>query len=182
MGKGGWDEDYISEQELKKDNEILKEQLGISEKPFHKAIQLTPYIEHQFLKYIKEFVDMDRGPKRELSTLFPPDFEFPPAESLSSADVAYKLAQIKSVLEAHNIRFEFGDSIPATLIYEYFLNEELHSEIALEFPEGVTYYINGCNGLCPECFQREYCESNVTTKMENVIVRSVRKKDDAGDI
>jgi hypothetical protein len=158
MKEISWDDEFTSEQELRRDNEILKEQLGISEKPFHTAINLTPYLENQFLRYIKEFEDMERGPKKEILSLFPGDFNFPSLASMSARELTTKLEEIKEILDENNIKFEFVENLPNEKIYEYFVNEELHTEIAFEFPDGMSYHINGCDGICSECFQREYCE------------------------
>jgi len=155
----GWNDDFYSDQELRTDNDLLKKQLGLSGNQFHENTDMSPYAENQFLRCIKEFDDMENGPKRELSSIFPVGFDFPDVNTMSQGELSQIIEDIEEILAEHNIYMEFTEELPLELIYEYFVNHELHSEIALEFPDGVKYHINGCDGYCRSCFQREYCKT-----------------------
>ena len=39
------------------------------------------------------------------------------------------------------------------------VEEMLPDLIPCNIPEGAALHYNGCGGWCPDCFQKEYCET-----------------------
>ena len=156
-----WDNEEISEAVLEIDNEILKRNLGLSEGLTFELEDTSPYIQNQFLRNIWAFQEMDKRPQRALSTIFPEGFEFPPVESLDKAQLEEKLRIIEEVLREHSIILDLAPSLPDKLVYEYIIKEVIYQPIPLEFPEGFVLHIDGCDGYCPDCFQRDFCETGI---------------------
>lgn len=147
-----------SDDSLEIDNELLRAKLGLSDENSSRPKEMTPWMEHQFLRNIEAYHEADEGPRREIRDLFPDDFEFPPATSMDKAQVKEKLRAIEAVLGAHRIFLDLSASAPDEVVYEYFVTEVMDERVPLESPEGFDYHIDGCDGYCPECFQRDFCE------------------------
>jgi hypothetical protein len=153
-----WEEQF-SKERLKEENELLKKQLGVDKNTFFISDQVTPEIENQFLRNISDFEEADRLPKRTIRTLFPDGFELPSADSMTPRELNAKLNQILLILEDHGICLDLIGKVPDSVIYKFILQDALNDEIPLELPEGFRCHIDGCDGYCPECFQRPYCET-----------------------
>jgi hypothetical protein len=153
-----WEEQF-SKERLKEENELLKEQLGDEGGVFFGSDHVTPEIENQFLRNIRDFEEADRLPKREIRSLFPDGFIFPEAEGMTRRELRAKLNQILLILEDHGIGLDLIGKVPDEVVYNHIIHEALNDEIPLELPEGFRYHIDGCDGYCPECFQRPYCEN-----------------------
>jgi len=153
-----WEERF-SKERLKEDNEFLKEQLGVDEQQYFVASRTTPELENLFLRNIKEFEEADKLPKRSVRSLLPDGFELPSADRLTRSDLGRKLDQILSILEDHGISLDLVGKVPNAVVYNYLIQGGLDDEIPLELPEGFHYHIDGCDGYCPQCFQRPYCET-----------------------
>jgi hypothetical protein len=156
-----WDDGENSEAALEIDNELLMQQLGLSEGSIFKSEDASPYIQNQFLRHIQAFQEMEGGPQRVLSTIFPDGFEFPPVESLDRAQLKEKLRAIEEVLGEHRIFLDLAPSLPDKMVYEYIIKEVIHQPISLEFPKGFALHFDGCDGYCPGCFQRDFCEHRI---------------------
>jgi hypothetical protein len=156
-----WDDEADSEASLELDNELLKAKLGLSDESTFISEDADPYLQNQFLRYIQAFEEMDKGPKRALITIFPEGFEFPPAAVLDGVQLKEKLRAIEEILEAHGIFLDLAPSLPDEVAYEYILKEVLHHSIPLEFPEGHALHFDGCDGYCPACFQRDFCDHRI---------------------
>lgn len=156
-----WDDGKNAEAGLELDNELLNKKLGLSEGTMFFSEDADPYLQNQFLRYIQAFEEMDRGPQRALITIFPEGFEFPPAASMDGVQIKEKLKAIKEVLEAYGIFLELAPALPDEQVYEYIIQEVIHQPIPLEFPEGFALHLDGCDGYCPGCFQRGFCEHRI---------------------
>jgi hypothetical protein len=157
------DEPYIddepeSEDSLRLDNELMRRRLQSLGALGYKFDRDDPKLENEFLKYVLEFEEMREGPHVSLQSIFPDDFEFPPAVSMTEAQLAAKLDAICEILATRDIVVEPVGNLPDPVLYEYVVNEIRTLQIPLESPEGLTFHLDGCDGNCPDCFQRDYCD------------------------
>ena len=150
----------LSELDLTLENQALLDDLkimGMGE--YGKSGDLDPGLENAFLKHVMMFEEADRQPHEKIRTLFPDDFGFPPADSMTAGELAAKLAAIRSVLEPHQIYLELHP-VPDKAAYEYFVNEVLNDDVMFpDPPEGFRTVLDGCSGCCDECFQKDYCDA-----------------------
>ena len=112
-----------------------------------------------FLKHMLSFHEMEHGPKIEIRTLFPIDFQFPEAELLGDTDLEKKLDTILEVFIRHNICLGLAKECPDRLVYQYIVNEVLRDQTPITYPEGMRHVFDGCDGCCEDCFQQAYCEA-----------------------
>jgi hypothetical protein len=153
-----WEEQF-SKERLREENDRLRQGIENEGGLFFKAPAMTPELENEFLQHVLDFESADRMPKRTIRSLFPDGFEFPPADGLTRRELSAKLNQILLILEDHGICLDLVGKVPDRMVYDHLLQEALNDEIPLELPEGFHYHMDGCDGYCPECFQRPYCET-----------------------
>ena len=156
-----WDDEEESEASLELDNELLKQKLGLTNETTFFSEDADPYLQNQFLRYIEAFEEMDNGPHKPLRTIFPEGFEFPPATSLDKAQLKEKLMAIEEILKTHGMALDLAPSLPDEVAYAYVIDEILNRSIPLEFPEGHVLHFDGCDGYCPGCFQRDFCDHRI---------------------
>jgi hypothetical protein len=103
----------------------------------------------------------DDGPQIPIRSLFSEDYQFPPAESMTEAQLTEKLDQISDTLYGHNIVFEFWADVPDKLVYNYLVNKVIAEEtIAEKKIDGCLTHLTGCDGACDICFQKGYCDTD----------------------
>jgi hypothetical protein len=112
------------------------------------------------IKELEEFdYAIENGPFITIRSLFPKDYQFPPAESMLEAELTKKLDEISDTLFAHNIDLSFCDNLPDKLMYNHLINEIIPKEMISEKTIKNTFTtLTGCNGACDTCFQKEYCD------------------------
>jgi len=126
----------------------------------HKAENIDPFLENLFLKNVLAFEELDKEPKRSMRSLFPDEYEFPPASALSADALAEKLSEIAGILDHNGIALGFCEAVPEALVYRYMVEEVIpHEEVFPQNGEGFTTTLDGCTGGCDECFQKPYCET-----------------------
>jgi hypothetical protein len=77
---------------------------------------------------------------------------------MSPAQLARKLAEIKEVLSAYNVEFGFVNALPPEVLYKYLVEECIPNDmVSATIKAGFTWTLDGCDGGCEGCFQREYC-------------------------
>ena len=145
--------------DLELENDILKNQLGISNSDLHKTEHTTPELENQFLRNMKAFHEMDDGPKQTVRDLFVEIQEFPPLDTLDPQELARILDIVDDTLNKHQLSLDLNPKLSDERIYAYFLTEILDEEIPLFMAEGIVTHFDGCGGNCPECFQADVCEN-----------------------
>ena len=143
---------------LRLDNELLRRRLEALGAMGYEFDSDDPKLENQFLNYVLSFEEMHQGPQIPLRSIFPDDFEFPPASSMTDEQLAAKLDAITDILASRSIVIDTVGDLPDNLLYKYVLEEIDDLEIPLEMPEGTVHHLDGCDGSCPDCFQRDYCE------------------------
>ena len=153
------DNDAYSDAQIRQENEKLKKQLGIMMNSQYSVKEIDPRLENRFLRYIQDFEEMEKGPKKKIRTLFPNTFTFPPIESMNLEELKLKCNEICEILAQHDIILELQEACPDFLWYDFIINEVLDDLIPVRYPKGMRYHITGCDGYCPGCFQRVFCEA-----------------------
>jgi hypothetical protein len=124
----------------------------------HNSEDCDPFIHNQFLKNVLAFEEADKEPDIPVKSLFPADFELPDEKALSDEQIVQKLNEIYDILSSNNIKFGFATELPDRILYKHltqdFIPDELIHPSTLA---GFTCILDGCNGDCPECFQKDYC-------------------------
>ena len=151
--------------DLDLENESLELDIRIKGGLLYKSeeAESEPEIYNQFLRNVLEYDSLveEYGDARPLSCLFPEDFTFPPVDEIDGRGLKEKLAAIEEVFAANNIELGLAKRLPDELVYKY-LTEEVLLEPA-GFPIGPdcpsTCVLDGCDGDCPGCFQKDYCET-----------------------
>ena len=159
--------------DLELENESLELDIRLKGGEFFKSEDLEdhPKLYNEFLRNVLEYESLEEEyvDDRPLSCLFPDDFTFPPVDELESGRLEEKLTAIEEVLASNNIELALADKLPAKLVYKY-LTEEVLLEPA-GFPIGPDCpsicVIDGCEGYCPGCFQKDYCESSAIWDLED---------------
>jgi hypothetical protein len=114
---------------------------------------------NQFLRNILAFEAEQNGPRRLLADLFPPNVTFPPLENLGAKEVSEKLAFISEFLGGHGVFLSFREGVPDAAVYEHLINEIFPEyEVPLERTSGFNMHLDGCDGYCPTCFQKDFCD------------------------
>ena len=146
--------------ELERENRELEEELKLLGEPIEMEPAADPRMHNEFLKYILAFHGMERGPQVPMSSLFPDDYEFPPVDTLTAAELDTKLDDILRILFEHHIVVDYVEKLPDRLVYKHLVEEEFPEHmVAAENPTGMTMHLDGCTGGCPSCFQKDYCDS-----------------------
>ena len=155
----GIDPDFEKDEEvlLEMENRLLEEKLGLSAFCSYFAKNMAPPGLNLFLRHLL-FIE-DIGPRRTIRSLFPPEFTFPPLEKMSELELVTKIESIKGFLMDHGISVELSPALPPDLTYTYVVEEMLPEMVHCDIPEGSAVHFTGCGGWCPECFQKEYCET-----------------------
>lgn len=104
----------------------------------------------------------EKGPFISIRSLFPADYQFPPAETMEEEQLSKKLDEIYDTLFAHNIELDFNDNVPDKLVYTYLISKVIPEENIIEDKyEGCFTHLTGCDGACDICFQKKYCDEEM---------------------
>ncbi|MBN1765155.1 MAG: hypothetical protein JW860_07855 [Sedimentisphaerales bacterium] len=159
-----WTSDDIKDLDLELENQALRLDLQIQGGQIFMDEECDPEIDNSFLKRIITYEAMAEEARvagRPLRSIFPVDFNFPLLDEMNEQELKNKLSEIIKIFQANNIDLSLVDGLPDNIIYTY-LTEEAIPEVP-GFPYGAdcpfTYLIDGCDGYCPDCFQKDYCEN-----------------------
>ena len=87
---------------------------------------------------------------RDFGPLKPPD-------SMMADELVNELGRVTRLLAERGVIVALNEAVPARLVYEY-----LRGRLALEefefLASGSNWYLDGCGGSCPDCFQRLWCD------------------------
>ena len=83
-----------------------------------------------------------------------------PSTELTDAQIEQALTHVLPALERLQISFERDEGMPARLFYEEVL-EALEEDYEILAP-GTTWHLDGCDGFCPECRRRPWCDNGLT--------------------
>lgn len=58
------------------------------------------------------------------------------------------------------IEVSYAEKLPDRLGYKHLVEEVIPERmVAAENPTGMGLVLDGCTGGCPDCFQKDYCDS-----------------------
>jgi len=85
----------------------------------------------------------------------PSHFKIKPSEDIPEDEIEAALDELIKQLERINYGMSFRNDIPPRLIYEDLLEtlEEEHEMLGMP-----GWFLDGCDGYCPGCFQRPWCD------------------------
>lgn len=97
--------------------------------------------------------------REKIADQLPEEFIIRPLSSLTDNEVETELEKLIDAIEHSNFSIDLSDNIPAELVYANLL--EWLEETTVLYPKGNGgfFVYNGCNGYCPGCFQRPWCET-----------------------
>ena len=149
--------------DLELENQALRKDLEIrGMTTYGKSDDLDPATENVFLNSIERMEDAIKTPFCKVRDLFPADMCFPPAGDLDDDQIKELMNRIESILADRQIYFALSEGVPYREIYRFFIEDVLEYDVLFENPpEGYSTVLDGCDGYCPGCFQRPYCESAV---------------------
>ena len=91
-----------------------------------------------------------------LAEQLPKTFVLKKPQELSDEEIGTALEQLEEALYEAGYGVSLNAGIPARLVYEY-LVESLGETFELD--PGGGWYLDGCGGYCPGCFQRPWCDT-----------------------
>ena len=157
--KDGWKNEDEEQLDLELENKALELNLKLKGGADFTEEDIDPKLHNAFLKSVETYEELDAEPKRPMRSLFPEGCVFPSVDQLSKKELAYKLDYIFEILAQNNIQVALPGNLPDEELYTYLTADMIPNE--LTFPphnSGFSYVIDGCDGYCPECFQKDYCE------------------------
>jgi hypothetical protein len=103
-----------------------------------------------------------------IRSLFPEDYTFPPDKTMTLKELSRKLEGIRQILALHNIEFDFIGDLPDRVLYRYLVDEYINRGCVVPSEaDGFTMVLDGCNGVCDDCFQKAYCETGRELLLED---------------
>ena len=96
----------------------------------------------------------------KLKSRLPFDFVVQELDQLTDEQILNELERLQSELERLHCSVDRGEEIPPRLLYENLL--ELLEEDC-DFMMLGCWHLDGCSGYCPDCFQRPWCETGITS-------------------
>lgn len=90
--------------------------------------------------------------------LNPEEISLADPQGLSDDELDKRLEALAALLESRGVVLDVQEGVPSRLICAY-LRERL-AEMRFEYlAPGTTWHLTGCDGCCPECFQRPWCDT-----------------------
>jgi hypothetical protein len=160
MTEKDWRSDEDRENDLRLENQSLESEIVLQSGCTFESKNIDPELKNAFLKRVLAYEEADKEPCHPILSLFPKGYTFPLIEEMSPGELMNKLDEIASILSMHNIEFGFANDLPVKVLYRYLVEEYLPNEMFGGVEEaGFTRVIDGCDGACEGCFQREYCST-----------------------
>ena len=106
---------------LEIENELLKEQLGLSDFCSYFAEDMDPLSLNDFLRHMIFMENI--GPEKPIRSLFPPKTTFPPSEDMNEDDLVNTVKYLREILMDNGILLELSPNLPADITYKY-INEK----------------------------------------------------------
>jgi len=142
------------------ENTTLETEIKLRGGKMWKSEDVDPDLDNEFMKNVIAFENADKEPQVPMRSLFPTDYKFPPAETMTDDEINLKLNEIQDILSNHNIEFGFAEELPDKVLYKYLTEEYIKNEtIGATVIPGFTWTLDGCSGDCDSCFQKEFCDT-----------------------
>lgn len=81
---------------------------------------------------------------------------------LTDAQVSAEIARVRDLLLRRSVCVDVSDRIPERLLLQH-LREFLRTASFDFAGAGSCWHLDGCDGCCPECFQRPWCEAGLSS-------------------
>jgi|GEM_PF-1489730 len=155
-----WKDEDRDNLDLELENQALELDLTLKRGFEFDETSADPKLQNKILKSYELYEDLDEQPKRPMRSLFPEECIFPSAVQLSRKELSEKLAYILEIFSYNNIDVALNRKLPDESLYTYLTTEVIpHEETFPAHDKGFTYVIDGCDGYCPDCFQKDYCDT-----------------------
>jgi hypothetical protein len=147
--------------DLSLENKTLEDELHLKTgAKVHSFEEIDPEIHNQFLKNVLAFGEAQNEPEVPIKSLFPDDFKFPDEKTYSDEQVTQKLDEIFKILSAHHVEFGFANEIPDRVLYKHLVEKVIPEDtVSAPLTQAGFWVLDGCTGNCPDCFQKEFCET-----------------------
>jgi hypothetical protein len=160
MTENDWGSKEDRELDLQLENQSLESDIILQGGCAVESENDDPGLKNAFLKHVLAYEEADKEPRHPILSLFPKGYKFPAVSTMSPEELDDKLDEIASILSTHNIEFGFANDLPVEVLYQYLVEEYLPNEMVGGAEEaGFTRVIDGCDGACEVCFQKEYCST-----------------------
>ena len=140
--------DWVEAYELYGDRETMEEQ-GYEFPPVHPCIEP----ESDWLRFERWMAG--EPVTHTLRDYLPRNADFPSASQLNDAEVSEKMKSLLTGLEAMGLCWGIFRDIPIRLQYAHLLE---YLDKPMEILGRGVWHLDGCDGFCPGCFQRPWCE------------------------
>ena len=109
---------------------------------------------------------LQNGEAAVVRSLLPANFSFPEADTLDEKELQEKVDQILDIIGCHNIEVEYAEETPPLKVYDYLLNTVLPDRVEIPEKNSSSFVTYGCDGYCPECFQKGYCDEDLSDEWD----------------
>lgn len=96
--------------------------------------------------------------RQKLSEQLSKNAVFSKPEDIGDGAIEAELERLEAAINRANYGISLNEGIPPRLVYAY-LYENLGQTFELDEPSGGGWFLDGCSGYCPGCFQRPWCPS-----------------------
>jgi hypothetical protein len=152
-----WKSQEREELDLELENQSLELDQRLKGGVFFGNEDVDPRMHNQFLRNIQRYEECK---SQSVKDLFSADMPFKQAEDFSKKQLKEALRNIMETLSFHGIIVCIQSKLPDEVLYTYLTKEFIPNEsIVMPHESGMRYVIDGCDGYCPECFQKDYCET-----------------------
>ena len=155
-----WSSEERKEIDLSLENSSIKTEIKLRGGVLGEVEEIDPSIENVFLKNILAYEKAAEEPEIPMHSIFPKDYPFPSAESISEEELSEKLDDISRILSDHGIELGFANDLPNKVLYKHLVEDCIKTEfVDPSVSAGFVWVLDGCTGGCEDCFQKEYCST-----------------------
>lgn len=160
MNDDNWGSKEREDIDLSLENSSLEDEIKLKGGSFEKMDEIDPLIENDFLKNVLAYEEAAEGSQIPVQSIFPKDYKFPSAESMSEEELSEKLDDISRIFSDHGIEFGFNNDLPSKALYKHLVEDYIQNDmIDGSVSAGFGWILDGCSGVCEDCFQKEYCST-----------------------
>ncbi|MDG5815228.1 hypothetical protein QA601_09065 [Chitinispirillales bacterium ANBcel5] len=146
--------------DLMLENQSLQSDILSKGGSFWKEQDMDPTLENEFLKNVLSCCNNSKDQEVPMRSLFPANYKFPPADSMSKNELKRKLNDIEGILNKHNVQLGFCEELPHKVLYKHLIEDCIPNESIDVSPDNTFITtLSGCSGDCESCFQKKYCST-----------------------
>ena len=90
------------------------------------------------------------------------DFQILPPDKVSYENADLELQKLSAAINNAGFGISLNDGIPPKVVYQYIWDTLQEVFEISSTSGGGGWFIDGCSGYCPGCFQRPWCETGLT--------------------